>query len=83
MITSCNNCGKLFETNSKRTVYCSEECKKEKTRELDRIRHKSNVAEKNKYKGSTQKVVDIAVEARAHGMSYGQYAAQMYLRGEK
>lgn len=79
--TNCLIFGKLFEKVHFNEKYCSGECRiqaKNETarvqirdRELERIRRES----KKKAKENQKIIVSIAVEARKHGMSYGQYVA--------
>lgn len=71
-------CGKEFITNVTVKKCCSEECSRKNKSQLNttyernyrRVRRKKTVK-------ATESVVDIAVKAKACGMSYGQYVAQV------
>ena len=77
----CIICGEMFETDSNRQKICNSiECKKENQRR-ESMRRRGKI-DRKKY-NNRQKIVDLTVEARAHGMTYGQYVAQLYLKGEK
>jgi hypothetical protein len=64
----CKVCGDSFITKQPSRVYCSQECVVEGRRILDRLK-------RAKSKKKSNALIDIAVEARKHGMSYGQYVA--------
>lgn len=68
MIKSCKVCGKEFITTCHNKAYCSEECSVDGKRADDRMR-------RLKRKKKSNSLVEIAVEARKHGMTYGQYVA--------
>lgn len=71
----CAVCGCEFVSSSTGRKYCGDECKKEAGRQQDKIRHEKN----NPYRNRS--LVEMAVEAREHGMTYGQYVA--YLESKK
>ena len=72
----CKLCGKPFKAYGNQQ-YCSEECKQEarlrrnnsisKPRQVSRKKHKSEIT-------------NINAEARALGMTYGQYQAMKYMK---
>ena len=64
----CKICGNDFISTCHNKAYCSEDCMIHGRRNLERLR-------KMKRKKQSNSVVDIAIEARKHGMSYGQYVA--------
>lgn len=78
----CERCKAQFETDRKNVKYC-DECREAAYREKSRVyehecreREKaSKRAENRKSRKSTKTIQDIAKEARAHGMSYGQWVA--------
>ncbi len=81
MTKICKICSKEFESNNKRREMCgSVECRREYQSQLWRKKQGAAV-KKTKKNNNTKKIVDIAVEARKHGMSYGQYVAKLYLEG--
>lgn len=70
----CKYCGKEFIPASHRNLYCRRECFCAYRRETER----GKVRPVSKKKRSNQElIVDVAKEAKAHGMSYGQYVAFM------
>lgn len=72
---NCIICGRKFELTSPNKKTCSLKCRRERERKLDNIRYskKKHEAKKN------LSIVDIAVEARKRGMTYGQYVAMKNL----
>lgn len=69
----CKICGKLFTKKRWNECYCSIECKSvaRKGRDKKRIRKYKPKKEPN------ADLVRLAIEAREHGMTYGQYVAQL------
>lgn len=67
----CKNCGNQFLTMRHNKAYCSEECKNAKRRKREAAEREKNGKKKHKNKS----LRELAVEARKHGMSYGQYVA--------
>lgn len=80
-VRNCVICGKLFVARTVNGKYCSEECQTEGLRRRTRNNWRDNEAKKKEIRKSKKKrqkeLVDIAVEARKAGMSYGQYVAKM------
>lgn len=76
----CKHCGKEFETINKRMKFCSDECRQiEDT--LNRIDAKKRAEENRKRRVRTTDRIDREqAKAQAHGMSYGQWKAQQYLK---
>ena len=64
----CRTCGKAFVATCHNKAYCSQECLVDARRERERL-------QRMKHKKQSSSLIDIAVEARKHGMSYGQYVA--------
>lgn len=82
MIRNCKICGKEFETNGTPAKCCSKECSAENNRQNGKAKYKEYYEKRKakKIKKSNMKqIVDLTVEARRHGMTYGQYVAKMYL----
>lgn len=71
----CAVCGKEFISSGTGRKYCSDECKKEARRQRDKARYEKNNPNRNR------SLVEMAVEAREHGMTYGQYV--VYLESKK
>lgn len=80
MIKICKICGKEFETNRNK-ICCSKACMRENNRLLCADNNNKVKAEKTRVKRNMKSIIDLTVEAREHGMSYGQYVAQMYMKG--
>lgn len=78
----CATCGKEFGTWSNNQRYCCEECKRySRVKNVEAYKEKQE-KKKLKYEAEQKKkhaVIDIAVEARKAGMSYGKYVAMMKL----
>ncbi len=76
----CKHCGKEFEAHDKRIRFCSEECRKI-VNTLNNIDAKKRAELNRKIKARTADRIDLEQsEAQAHGMSYGQWKAQQYLK---
>ena len=86
---TCQICGKVFKTSFSRVSYCSKECANIATRkrmkEINLIRKSKYKTEKERIKieeqrarakESISKIEAVAKEAKAQGMSYGQYVAK-------
>lgn len=82
MIRICKICGKEFDTNGTPAKCCSKKCMAENNKlvaaERARERWQQEKIRREK-KDNMKKIVDLTVEARKNGMSYGQYVAQMYM----
>ena len=63
MISKCEWCGKEFDRRNAQR-YCGPECK-------------SAAMRKSKQKKKGNSITDIAVAARAAGMTYGEYVARV------
>ena len=63
MISKCEWCGKEFDRRNAQR-YCCHECK-------------NTAMRKSKQKKQKNSVTDIAVAARAAGMTYGKYVARV------
>lgn len=81
----CRICGKLFDSKHG-SIYCSDECRKIAIKEQTKRRsgyyreyYKKQRTEK-KTKKRKSEISDINAEARALGMTYGQYQAMKYLK---
>jgi predicted nucleic acid-binding Zn ribbon protein len=84
----CIVCGAEFETKSTRQICCSKECSKNRNRTINKELEKKKYHEKVQKKrieeampkSNHDKIANIAIEARSHGMTYGQYVAKMGLK---
>lgn len=73
----CKRCGKIYYPTSNRNLYCSRRCQQDQLVENARIeRHR-----KANKKSNSEKIDNFAAEAKAHGLSYGQYEGLKYLKG--
>lgn len=79
----CAVCGNEFIATRANAKYCSEECLAEglrmRTRRNEREKAERKREERKRRKESQKAIIDIAVEAKKAGMSYGQYVAVMGL----
>ena len=83
----CAICGNAFVAKARNGKYCGKECSEEGNRRLVRKRcamyraqAKGVVIEKVEEKPTKAKelsLVEVAIEARKAGMTYGQYVAHM------
>lgn len=74
---NCKWCGKKFVPSCKRNVFCCVKCShrdSESRRKIEQERIRSQ-------KTNQELIVDVAKEAKARGLSYGQYVALMYQKG--
>lgn len=79
MIKECRCCKKKFSTKRMNQYYCSEECatkaKLKYQREYEAEKKKKEKSDK-KPKKKINELTRMAIEARAAGMTYGQYVAK-------
>lgn len=76
--TECKTCGKKFKTHSLRPrIYCCRRCYDQERATEER---KAYMSHTKPIRDMTKEVVDIAAEARALGLSYGQYVALKEMR---
>lgn len=73
----CPVCGETFQTNRYKK-YCGEKCrlKMKKISDAAKSRERLEKLKEKKNKNGTTAVEEIAVLARAEGLSYGQYVAK-------
>lgn len=74
----CTRCGRTVMARSWATKYCGP-CAREVRLEASRQFRKRQAAQIGR-KAPARSVKEVNVEARAHGMSYGQWVAQMEAR---
>ena len=79
----CGICGKTFIASKANIKYCCDKCRYEaisiKNIEIRKSKSENKKASRKKKKDNQQAIIDIAVEAKKAGMSYGQYVARMGL----
>ena len=70
-VRKCALCGTEFTTTTPRKIYCNEMCRRKvcSSNQTERRRNERKPKKKNK------SLRELTVEARKHGMSYGQYVA--------
>lgn len=73
---NCALCGKPFTAVTANSKYCSNKCYRTMNREMSASWKKEQVTKPKKRK-KDKTIVDLAVEARKAGMTYGQYVAKM------
>ena len=77
-IRKCKICGREFIAKRKNQIYCDKSCTAKAGVLATKERRKAKAAaEKSKPKRS---ISDINEEARAAGMTYGQYVAMQYAK---
>ena len=74
----CKQCGKYFIPTSYKNICCSRKCL-----EMHRAAERKNRRAAQKKKTNAEKIRDIALEAKAHGMSYGKYVAYLEMQKNK
>ena len=94
---NCKICGKEFVPVTTNQTYCCAECRMESKRIIAREkskmineerkievkkRNEENERKRIRSKKPRLSIGEISVLARKAGMTYGQYVAQMYRRGE-
>lgn len=79
----CLACGKTFVTNKPNQKTCNAECKSIYSKSIHSKSVKKEKVEIKEPKSNYEEIVDIAIEARKHGMSYGKYVAMMHMKGEQ
>ena len=95
----CIICGKEFTPTNRgglKKIVCSPECKKQRTRDLNRQNYKLNKEERDRHsadyalrkriekqmpKSTAAQLTQLQREAWEHGMSYGNYVAMTERRG--
>ena len=81
----CKVCGKEFIPNTHHNVYCSQMCAYEHSKENQKssrlIANRKAKEHEVRIRNNQEKIVNIAKEAKAHGMSYGQYVAFVLSKG--
>lgn len=88
MIRECKICGKPFEASRSR-VCCSDKCIKKNKSLLSQANYektyipkKTKRKRKDNAKSNYNAIRDLTIEAREHGMSYGQYVGLLIMKGE-
>lgn len=71
MKKTCKQCGKVFETECKKQIFCSKSCGSKDAWRKEKERR----AEKKKSSHNLEKINE---EARKLGLSYGKYKAMIY-----
>ena len=81
IIINCACCEKEFEAPDRRTKFCSPECNRITRNKRHKQRYHELFAEREQealqsflnYRQRVNSLAEINAEARAHGMTYGQY----------
>lgn len=71
----CPECGKPFETSNARKIYCCSDCQIAHNGRKKYQRRMKPKAPAKRNRTSHQELVDASMEARAAGLSYGQWQA--------
>lgn len=82
VIVNCCVCGNPFEAMNRGKRYCSVTCKNMAASERDRIRYRQEKERKSRpqRKKKSKSLAEWDAEARAAGMSYGQYRAMVEMK---
>ncbi len=73
--TFCPECGKPFETSNATKIYCCSDCQIAHNSRKKYQRRTKPKAPAKRNRTSHQELVDASMEARAAGLSYGQWQA--------
>lgn len=80
----CQQCGKLFTTKKFTKSFCSRRCcgiyYNHFTQEHSDELTATEKAKKAKYEATSEALVNVALEAREAGMSYGKYVQAQFLK---
>lgn len=82
----CLYCNEPYYPNRSDQLYCSRECRKKDYTLKQKWKGRKSAAQKRKERSREKKntgLVDIAKQARAAGLTYGQYVADQYKRGKR
>lgn len=82
----CIVCGGAYIAHKHNSKICSDECKRKRSAvmldaRMKRLREKAEAEKQKAVKKKT--LTELAIEARQHGMTYGQYVAQLELQDAK
>lgn len=80
MTRKCLYCGKEFEVTTPNKKTCSKECGRKRDRQLAELRGPYLPGATERKKKKNQNIIDMTVEARKNGMTYGQYDAQVNMK---
>lgn len=79
----CAICSRRYTTTRANKKYCSTKCadigEKRAAKKNSTKQESKKVIAQKKREERRKAIIDIAVEAKKHGMSYGQYVAKMEL----
>ena len=81
-IISCRQCGKMFEATKQGILYCGPDCRAVAASERDKRNYYKNKELKNRprIRKKEKSLAEWDAEARAAGMSYGQYRAMVEMK---
>ena len=82
---TCQNCGEkfIYKTDFRPKKFCSDECQRENQKRINAWKRKLKKQEKQKAAEEAEKnrsLSEVSEIAKEHGMSYGQYMAQKYIK---
>lgn len=83
VIVNCIVCGSPFSAYNRNSKFCSKECESMHDNEIRRRKYRVEASQKRKNAGKkkVKTLEEWNAEARAAGMSYGQYRAMVELKG--
>lgn len=82
----CIVCGKEYVAHNHKSSICSDKCRHKRGKEQEkqrkaRVKIRNELERLKNVKGKT--LTELAIEARQHGMTYGQYVAQLELQRQQ
>lgn len=85
---TCQNCGNkfVFETAFRPKKFCSDACQRENQKRINAWKRKLKKHQEQQEKEEAEKnrsISEVSEIAREHGMSYGQYMAQKYIKDQE
>lgn len=82
VIVNCIVCGNPFSASNRNAKFCGRECEYMYDNEIRRKKHRMEAAQKRKNAGKkkVKTIEEWNAEARAAGMSYGQYRAMVEMK---
>lgn len=82
---TCANCGEkfIYKTDFRPKKFCSDECQRENQKRINAWKRKLKKKQEQEKKEEAEKnrsLSEVSEIAKAHGMTYGQYMAQKYIK---
>lgn len=78
---NCKWCGKEFVPTSCKNIFCCKQCHQKWKNDVSHKKKKQKPKEKKK--SNHELIVDVDKEAKANGMTYGQWVALLYQQSNR